>query len=427
LELCHRSRRLLATSTLFIASVAASTATAATEPLGAETVVVGTTPEQVVPTALDRVDDVVRQQVSERQLVGIAIGVVKAGAIHYLKGYGYEDLEAETPLLAQRSMIRWASISKPVTAVIAARLARAGIVDLDAPIQTYFKRYRAPRKHVVKCKKRRDEVKHEGKKIPCEDGYADVLVPKAQRVVTLRSLLSHTSGLRGYGGGRKGATPARKYLNNPRTNKGLSWGLKKVLRSPFAYMPGTKYSYSTFGFNLAAVVMEHATGKDFPSLIAEHVSGPTGMTTLQPDYAWVEIPNRAAGYRLPKRKKDLVRAKTYDVSWKMAGGGLISTPQDLARFCQGLMGDALLTAEDKRLLWAEQKKTGGEGTDYGLGFGVGDRNGRAYIEHAGVQPKTRSHLRLYPEEDLCIVVMTNTTTAKTTALINGIDDALKLD
>ncbi|MGB0589599.1 MAG: serine hydrolase domain-containing protein [Myxococcota bacterium] len=412
---------------LGFACLFASTAVAAVETLGVDTVVVGTTPEQVIAAPLDRVDNVVRQQVSERQLVGTAIGVIKGEEITYLKGYGYEDLEAETPLLAQRSMIRWASISKPITAVIAARLVRDGVIDLDVPIQTYFKRYRAPRTHVLKCKKRRDEVKHKGKMLPCEDGYADVKVPKSQRVVTLRSLLAHTSGVRGYGGGRKGATPSRKYLNNPRTNKGLSWGLKKVLRSPFAYMPGTEYSYSTFGFNLAAVVMEHATGKDFPTLIAEHVSAPAGLETLQPDYAWVEIPNRSAGYRLPKRKKDVVRAKTYDVSWKMAGGGLISTPQDLARFCQGLMGDTLLTADEKTLLWTEQTKTDGEGTDYGLGFSVGDRDGRAYVEHAGVQPKTRSHLRLYPEENLCIVVMTNTTTAKTTALIDGIDDALKLD
>ena len=364
---------------------------------------------------------------AEREVVGMGVGIVKDGQVIYLKGYGYEDLASQTPLLAQRTKLRWASISKPVTAIIAARLARSGIVDLDAPIQTYFTGYRAPKKHVLKCKKGKEDIKHYGERYPCSDGYADIKVPKAERTVTLRSLLAHTSGIRAYGGSRKSANPARRHLNNPKRNKGLAWGLKKVLRSPFAYMPGHDYVYSTFGYNLAAHVMEHATGKDFPALIQEHIIEPSGLESLQPDYAWDDIPNRSTGYRMNKRKRTIVTSKTYDVSWKMAGGGLISTPQDLTRFCQAIMGDTLLTDADKETLWTEQKTRDGQGTDYGLGFGVDTRMERRFVEHAGVQPQTRSHLRLYPDEGLCILVMANTTTAKTTSLVQAIDDALKLD
>lgn len=388
-------------------------------------VAVGETVEQVVVAPHAGIDAAVRAHMTERNVVGVAVGVIKAGAITYLKGYGYEDREAQTPLLAERSMLRWASLAKPLTATIAARLAREGTVDLQAPIKTYFKRYRAPRHHLLPCKKRAEEIEHEGKTLPCDKGYADVKLERSARKVTLVGLLGHLSGIMGYSDGRQSATPSRRHLNNPKRNKGLTWGLRKVLRQPFASRPGTAYSYSTFGYNLAAVTMEHATGKDFPTLINEHVSAPSGMTTLQPDYGWADIPHRAAGYRKPKRKRELVRAKTYDVSWKMAGGGLISTPQDLARFCGALMGDTLLTADEKAMLWAEQKQADGEPTEYGLGFGVGERDGRRHVQHAGVQPKARSHLRLYPDEDLCVVVMSNTTTAKTTELVNAIEDAVR--
>ncbi|MDP6945099.1 MAG: serine hydrolase domain-containing protein, partial [Myxococcota bacterium] len=275
---------------------------------------VGDTMEQVVPNPHLGIDAAVRAHMAERDVVGLAVGVVRSGAITYLKGYGYEDREAGVPLLAERSMLRWASIAKPITATIAARLVRAGQVDLSTAIDTYWKKYRSPRHYLVKCRKRAEEIKHGGKMLPCEKGYASAKLPRAERPVTLKGLLSHLSGIMGYGNGRRGATPSRKHLNNPRRNKGLAWGLHKVLRRPFATRPGTAYGYSTFGFNLAAVTLEQATGKDFPALIDEHVAGPADMRTLQPDYAWVDIPHRAAGYRKPSKKKDLVRTRTHDVS-----------------------------------------------------------------------------------------------------------------
>jgi CubicO group peptidase (beta-lactamase class C family) len=109
----------------------------------------------------------------------------------------------------------------------------------------------------------------------------------------------------------------------------------------------------------------------------------------------------------------------------MAGGGLISTPLDLATFCAALMDDTLLSEAQKAALWTERTTSGGEPTKYGLGFAVGTRDGRRFVEHAGVQPKTRTHLRLFPDEQRCIVVMSNTTSAKTTRLIDALDDVSK--
>ena len=380
--------------------------------------------EEETQVAMPAIDSVAKELTLSQGLVGLAVGYIESGVIRHLKGYGYQDREAQLPMSARTSMLRWASISKPVTAVVAARMADEGLIQLDAHIDRYFTSYRAPRFYLHKCRKSASEVELEGKVYPCERGYAALKLTRAQRrLVTLENLLGHTAGIMGYGNARRSATPRRRDLNNPKKNKGLRWGIKTLLRRPLASAPESEYGYSTFGFNLAAVALEEVSGESFPDLIAKYVSLPAGLRTLQPDYGWVDIPHRAAGYRKPRRSKTLVRQKTYDVSWKMAGGGLISTPEDLAIFCGALMDDSLLTDARKAQLWTERKTLSDEPTEYGLGFAIGQRDGRRFVEHAGVQPKTRTHLRLYPDEQRCLVVMSNTTSAKTTKLIDALDRA----
>ncbi len=389
---------------------------------------VGDRPEQVVAAPRPAIDEAIRPLLDDQHIVGLAVGVVERGRTTFLKGYGYADLEARTPVSADATMFRWASISKPLTAIVAKTLERREVVDFARPIETWYQDYRVPRDFTVECKRRRKTVEVGGRELPCEDGYAEATLPRDSRHITLRHLLSHTAGIIGFTSPRGRVYPKSRTLNDPLINRGLEWGLKRVFTKPLLSPPGVAYAYSTFGFNLAAVVLQRASGVPFPQLVHDIIAGPAGMPSLQPDYEWVDIPNRAAGYK-PKRRRgrvrEMVREPSYDVSWKMGGGGFVSTPADLARFCGALMGDQLLSVQDKKELWTEQSTSDGEPTDYALGFAVGERDGRPYVEHAGVQPKARSRLRLYPDEDLCIVVMSNTTTAKTKALVEAIDSSLQ--
>ena len=400
---------------------------AASGPLGAPTFVeVEGRAEQQVARAIPAVDETVRALMDEQELVGLAVGVVRSGRTELLKGYGYADLETRKPVDAYRTMFRWASISKPLTAIVASKLLRAGLIGLDDRVSKWWPEYRTPSQYLAKCKKGRKTVKVKGDELECEDGFADAKVPSKQRRITLRQLLTHTSGLIGFKSPRGRVMPRSTWLNDPDTNAGLAWGLKRLRTKPLMALPGAEYIYSTFGYNLAAVAMQAAAGKAWPDLVEEHIADPVGLATLQPDYEWVDISERATGYRIKKRGKDrVVPEKSYDVSWKMAGGGYISTPADLARFCGALMGDELLTDAAKALLWTEQATSDGEPTGYGIGFSVSTtEDGRRVVEHAGVQTKTRTRMRLYPDEDLCIVVMSNTATCKTKALTDAIDRAL---
>lgn len=386
-------------------------------------------PEQVVTDPRPMIDEALRPLMDDQHIVGLAVGVVEAGHISFLKGYGYADREAAVPVDARQTMFRWASISKPLTAIVATTLQRGGVVDFDGSIKTWYPEYRVPRKFTVECKRRRKTVEVFGAELECEDGFADARLPRGDRVITLRQLLSHTAGIIGFKSPRGRVFPKSRDLNDPKRNKGLEWGLKRLFTKPLLNPPGAAFNYSTFGFNLAAIVMQRAAGKAYPDLVRDIIASPVGMTSLQPDYEWVDIPHRAAGYKAKKRRgkvREMKRQTSYDVSWKMAGGGFVSTAEDLARFCGALMDESLLSADEKQRLWTEQITTEDEPTEYGLGFSVGTHEGRRYIEHAGVQTKARSRLRLYPDEDLCIVVMSNSTTAKTGAIVKAVDATLQL-
>ena len=327
-----------------------------------------------------------------------------------------------------RTMFRWASISKPVTAIVATRLLRDGVIALEDRVHDRWTSYYAPKTYLVECGRRQETVTIDGVELPCEDRFAEAPVPSGKRRITLEQLLTHTSGLVGLKSPRGRVAPKARDLNSPETNKGLEWGLRRLRLKPLMALPGALYTYSTYGYNLAAVMMEKATGRPFADLARELVAEPAGLSSLQPDYEWVDIPNRSVGYRKQRRgKREIEPERSWDVSWKMAGGGLCSTPADLARFCAALMGDTLLDDAEKAMLWTERTTDDGEPTGYGMGFAVSvDEDGRRVVQHAGVQPKARTRLRLYPDEDLCVVVMANTTTAKSGAIADAVEAALAL-
>ena len=121
----------------------------------------------------------------------------------------------------------------------------------------------------------------------------------------------------------------------------------------------------------------------------------------------------------------IVRQGSTDVSWKLPGGGLHSTVQDITRYCRALDDHTLLDATQRAQAFTAQKISDGKSTGYGLGFDPGSRAGRPYAQHSGSQQKARTQLRLYFEDNLCIVVMSNSTYADTGALVNGIEDAVR--
>ena len=188
-------------------------------------------------------------------------------------------------------------------------------------------------------------------------------------------------------------------------------------------MPGTDWNYSTFAYNLLGVVLEYATGVDFADWVDLTVIEPLGLETLEVDYHWDNHPYEWVGYDVDTDGDVLVSGDN-DISWKAPGGGYRSTAQDLARYCAGLMGEELLAQTTKDMAFQAQTIEG-QVFGWGLGFDVGTRNGNARVRHNGEGEKARTDLILYPDDELCIVVISNTRFADPLVIAEGVEDLVR--
>ncbi len=299
--------------------------------------------------------------------VGMAIGIIEDDRIVYLKGYGDADREQHVPVTT-RTMFRWASVSKPVTAIAALQLAEQGRLDLDADVRRYVPEF--PDKGVA---------------------------------ITTRELLSHQGGIVHYDNGPVVATEKKYAEAHPYAD--VVTALDTFKDSPLVNRPREKYSYTSHGFMLVAAVVQRAGNQAFAQQVKERIIDPLHLKTMQPDYQWIAIPDRATGYL--KKDGEVLRSTDTDVSWKLGGGGYISDIEDFAGFAKGLIDGRLVSAQTQAMMWTPQTLADGTKTDYGLGFQLDDDHGRLRVAHGGSQEKTRTWLAVWPQEKRGVVIMTN--------------------
>ena len=307
------------------------------------------------------------ESLQEQQLVGLAAAWIEEGEVVRVFHLGFADREAEVPV-GETTLFRWASISKPLTAVAALQLVEAKKLDLAQDVRELVPEF-----------------------------------PAQAWPITARHLLCHQGGVVHYTNG-KVVRVEREYTTE-RPFADVVVALDRFAASPLLFEPGTRYSYTTHGYMLLGAVVERAGGAPFAAQIEARIAKPLELSTLRPDYAWEEIPGRAVGYR--RLGKIVVRSSDTDVSWKLAGGGYLSNVRDLAQFAAGLCGEELLPAASLRRMWTRQATNDGKRTGYGLGFSVAHSGDRLRVSHSGSQEKTRTLMQVFPDERRGIVLMTN--------------------
>lgn len=320
-----------------------------------------------------RVDAKIQAEVEQREIVGLAAVVIDGGRIAWAKGYGFADRESRVPVDPAVTQFRWASISKPVTAVAALQLWEKGLLDLDADVRTYVPEY--PDKGVR---------------------------------ITARDLLRHQGGI--VHSAKKGMLERlEKSYPTPHPFADVVVALDMFKESPLVNTPGTTYSYSTAGYVLLSAVVERAGKERFADQVSRRIARPLGMVDFRPDYQWEDIPHRAVGYMrqdgvIARRKRDQVD----DVSWKLGGGGFTSPAMDLARFGVGLLQRRLVSEKTERLMWTVNKPAHPEKPHpYGFGFFIVDMpDGRTLVGHDGSQQKAKTALLLDPKAKKGIALMT---------------------
>lgn len=303
-----------------------------------------------------------RQKLAEHGIPGLSCAIAIGDRIVFAEGFGRADVENDVPATAD-TVYRLASISKPITAVLAMQLVEQGALDLDAPVHTLV------------------------------EGW-----PEKRWPVTTRQLLGHLGGVRHY---TKKDGPAERTQRYPNQTASLSLFAADELE----HEPGTRYRYSTYGFNLVAAVVEARAGADFAQLVHDRIAMPCGAPSLQDDDQRRLIRHRAQGYR--RRGGDLQNSELMDSSYKLGGGGLCSSAPDLVRFAQALMKGKLVRPETLATMYTTQSTNDGKPTGYGLGFGVRRVDGVEVVSHSGAQSRVSTMLVMLPEDRVAVAALCN--------------------
>ena len=357
--------------------LAAVAVLSAATPLLAQTI----GPAELPRPKAEAVDAAVSEEMARLRIPGLTLAIGQSGVVRFNRGYGLADLENSVPAKAA-TVYRLASVSKPMTAVAVLQLAERGSLDLDASITKYVQAF-----------------------------------PEKPWPVTARQLLGHLGGVRHYRPDE--AVNTRPYAS---AAEALSFFKDDALVAP----PGSRFVYSTYGYNLLGAAVEVVSGKDFVDYLREQVFAPAGMTATRADAVRTLIPNRAQGYVLLP-SGDLQNSPLADVSYKVPGGGLCGTAEDVARFGLALLGGDLIPKERVGQMMTTQKTAGGQPTSYGLGLNLSAPGKAREAWHTGGQERVSTLLYMQPDAGLVIVVLSNLERASLTTLARRLADLLQAE
>ncbi len=328
------------------------------------------------PEKRHELEDTISKFMSAASVPGLSAAAVRNGEVIWAEGFGMADLENFVPATT-RTLYRLGSISKSLTATAAIELWERGELDLDAPVQKYCPEF-----------------------------------PQKEWPITTRELLGHLGGIRHY---RSDSQDDPEVGNTKHFDSPIQAGLRFFENDPLVAQPGTKFSYSTQGYTLVGCVIEGASGEKYVDYVREHVLVPAGMTRTQADDQYRVIPNRTRFYHKDKAGA-VVNADFLDSSYKIPGGGWLSSTEDLARFEVAILHDTLVRRATRDLMWALQKTAGGSENGYALGWGTGKEAGIATVGHGGAQQGTSTSILLAPDQRAGVVVLVNMDDVRASAL-----------
>jgi len=319
------------------------------------------------PEKRTRIEAAVSKFMATTHVPGVAVAVVENGEFEWAGGFGFDDLENNVPA-SEHTLFRLASISKPLTATAALQLWERGQLDLDAPVQKY-----------------------------CP------VFPQRPQPITTREVMGHLGGIRHY----KSESQDDPEISNTRHfDNPIQAGLDFFKNDPLVAEPGTHFHYSTQGYTLVGCVIEGASGAKYVDFMRQNVFAPAGMEHTQADDRFAIVPYRTRFYQ--KTASGTVQnADFLDSSYKIPGGGWLSSAEDMARFEVAILNDKLIKHATRDLMWTPLKPSDGSKDSYGLGWGVGDEDGLAVIGHTGGQQGTSTAFYIAPAHRAGIVVLTN--------------------
>ncbi len=319
-----------------------------------------------------KIDPYIKVEMRRQQIPGLSLAVVRNGQFAFVKSYGFSNVEHKIPVTPE-TVFQSGSIAKQFTAAAVMILVEEGKLSLDDKISKYF-----------------------------------TDAPESWKAVTVRHLLTHTSGM--------GEYPPDLDLRRDLTEDEYLALIKSV---PLAYATGAKWDYSNLGYVTLGILIRKITGKFYGDFLAERVFQPLGMKTARVISESDIVPNRAAGYRLVKgelKNQEWVSPSTNTT----ADGSLYFTVLDLAKWDAALYTDQPLKQTSLAQMWTPVKLDDGTRKAYGFGWHTDEIHHRRIVYHGGAWQGFKSFIIRFPDDKLTIIFFANLWDTKEFKLARGL-------
>jgi len=315
----------------------------------------------VVSARADLVDDYVNGEMTNQHIPGVALAVLTNGVVAKAQGYGWADEEGKVAV-ATNTLFQIQSVTKIFTATATMLLAEEGKIDIDKKISAYLDN-----------------------------------LPKAWSNVTVRHLLTHTSGI-------------KDFINEPTVDLTKDVTPDEIVQSlsklPLNFQPGEEYRYSNTGYQLLGMIIHRLTGMPWHEFVRRRVLVPAGMASTRVNSLDVQVPV-AHGYCW---EKDKMRPG-YPVAMSILsypGGGLLSSVVDLAAWDRCLYGETVLKRSVLEKMWTPATFNSGAKSEYGLGWWVEDYHGHRFVSHGGAHMTGfKTTFTRFVDEKVTVVVLCN--------------------
>lgn len=338
------------------------------------------TTDAVAQQKIDSARVIAEQFLASEQIPGMSISVSQNGNMIWSEGFGFADVDAKIKVDPSTTQFRVASISKTLTAIAMAKLVEEGKLDLNTSLYYYVPDF-----------------------------------PKKNYDFTVKQIGGHIAGIRHY-----------DYTNNENElfnikKMSIVEGLDIFKNDSLLFKPGSKYSYSTYGWNLLSVVVQNAAKTDFNEYMNSTVFSPLKMKNTTIGLVDEEMPNRTAFYI--KENEKIILGPKVNNEYKAAGGGFISTTEDLILFGNEIILPTIISKETLDEFVKSQETDSGEKTNYGIGFGATTvKNETLRYSHSGGGIGATAFLLVYPEKELVITILTNLSQVKIIELVGKLEN-----
>jgi len=308
----------------------------------------------------DQVGEYLKAQMELHRIPGIALRIIQDGKVTKTSTYGVGNLELNVPVTPE-TVFEIGSITKQFTAAGILLLAQDGKLSIDDPISRHLKN-----------------------------------IPDSWTNITIRHLLSHTSGIKSYTG--LTGFELTRHLTQEQF-------VRAIGEHALEFQPGESWKYCNTGFNLLGYIIENVSHKSYWEFMNDRIFRPLEMTATRNRRPGDIILDRAAGY---EQTNHIWINRDYDLTDVFAAGAIVSNIGDLTKWNAALDCEAILSASSKEKMWTPAKLNNGKATKYGLGWFIETVEGHRNIGHGGSTSGFSASIQRFPEDKLAVIVLSNT-------------------